>query len=420
MASTITKERFIMKKKLKLLIYLKHTGRKIRIILFSLSFFIFQSASPMAEWTIVSYAQPNLNHLYQAMLSDIQAMKKVATSPLVNILIQFCQPVRSNNGIRYQIKQGQSINLGSVPMGLHPEQEIVDMMQWAKTNFPAKKYMLLLSGDGNGTLDDQRKLIKDPRGVLYNSGAKTFLSNPALTSAITKVNNLLGQQLDILSFDDCFMGGAEVVYQVRGLVQVMTGSETTEPGIGYNYNQFLSAVVQNPTGIDARAMGQLVVTAYQNMYSRTKSTTLAAIDVTQIDQIKSDIDAVVQQLAQLKTMQLNAAKSLIAYASNKVIFFANPDYVDLNSFYTTLLQKSRNIRQTASMAFSKSLLSFESVLQTAQTNISNAIIASYASQNLAGAKGLSIYWPIKSVDPVYSNCLFAQDSPAWVNFIKNN
>lgn len=437
MANTITKKGFVMKRKLKLLIYLKKTGKRVLIILFSLGFLFFNSvlfAAP-AEWTIVVYAQPNVKHLYSAMLADIKAMQQVANSPLVNILVQFCQPEGSITGVRYQVQQGKLINnWPNVSMGLNPGQEIVDLMQWAKTNFPANKYMLILSGDGNGTLDDQRNGIKrhreifgeqsttirKSRGALYNSGTNTFLSNPALTAAINSINAILGKTLDVLGFDDCMMAGIEVSFQVQGLVKVMTASESTEPGIGYNYKQFLSAVVQNPTGIDARAMGKVVVAAYQSMYSKQKLTSLSAVDVTQIPTVAADVSAVVGQLTQLQSIQPGKINSLIASTSNTVQAFADPDYIDLNSFYTVLLRKSRNLRQTAGMAFGKALLAFGTALQAAQADLANAVIANYASSDLSGARGISIYWPTGRIDPVYSDCLFAQNYPSWITFIQNN
>ena len=118
-------------------------------------------------------------------------------------------------------------------------------------------------------------------------------------------------------------------------------------------------------------------------------------------------------------MQASSVKSLIKLVFKNVIRFDTIDYADLNSFYDALLQRSRSLRKTASIHFGKALSSFENSISQAKTNLTQAIIANFASRNELGAAGISINYPVNGFDSIYLNCDFAQNS-LWTNFIKGN
>ena len=173
-------------------------------------------------------------------------------------------------------------------MGINPTEELISMMQWVKDKFPAKKYVLILSGHGNGVIDRKNRKFntKKPRGILYDFSQDTFLTNQELRNALTSINAILGQPLDVFGCDACLMAMIEIGYQIRGLVNVLVASQDTEPGRGWPYYQFLTPIVNNPEGSGPREIATYAVNAYKNYYKNTRYVTLSAIDVNMIETLK--------------------------------------------------------------------------------------------------------------------------------------
>jgi len=107
--------------------------------------------------------------------------------------------------------------------------------------------------------------------------------------------------------------------------------------------------------------------------------------------------------------------------------FSNRNYVDLYSFYSQLhkkidatynqaylnkirIQKTRN-------SITKAAKDLKESLTLSMKLINNSVVAKTAGKNLAGAQGLSIYFPYGKIDNSYIKTEFAQDS-LWVKFLQ--
>src|SRR5262249_25580522 len=111
--------------------------------------------------------------------------------------------------------------------------------------FPAKHYMVVLSGHGGGTEPDFLMKDESPLGSL---------TIPELKQAFVDIQgDLKGQKIDILGFDSCLMSMAEVCYELREQVDIVVGSEGYSPASGWPYREMLERLARE---VDDAASGQ--------------------------------------------------------------------------------------------------------------------------------------------------------------------
>src|SRR5579872_3463975 len=242
---------------------MKKKLHKKNLILFFITLFLnnylvhakTEKTKNLAEWTIVVYMQAD-NNLAPFAIYNVEEMQKgMLSADQVNLLIEWDQP-QNQKTWRYRILPGDKVDVGSLEteMGTDPVTEIVDAMQWAQTEYPAKKYALILWNHGSGVEDFKDPLLKtkrmfhswitlpgcpcatkDGRGILYDDSQGTVLTNQGLTLALTQIKKNLGKNIDLLGMDACLMAMLEIGYQVKNNVDYFVGSQQTEPGLGWAY-----------------------------------------------------------------------------------------------------------------------------------------------------------------------------------------
>lgn len=174
------------------------------------------------DWTILIYANGNNDmepEVYQSMLEA----EKVGSSDNVNVVMQLSRlnqglvralrPMNplsytneSWNGVRrYYIGHKHSIlveNKGIMNMA-HPA-SLSDFIQWGMKSYPAKHYMLLISGHGIGFVG----------GLLDLSVDLPYLMGLAeMAQAINNSKELTGNSIDLLILDMCYMNLLENIYE---------------------------------------------------------------------------------------------------------------------------------------------------------------------------------------------------------------
>ncbi len=411
---------------------------------------------PEAEWTILTYIQAD-NDLAPFAEGNVRAMEKgMRNDSLVNKLVQWDQP-EDNKTWRYRITTKGRIEDDSLSkeMGYNPGKELVDSMAWAIQKYPAKRYALILWNHGSGIQDFRNmmlgkfprmirswiqipgmpSLLHDMRGVLYDDSQGTCLTNPDLLMAVTKIKKMLGKNLDILGMDACLMAMTEVGYQVKDNVDLLVGSQQTEPADGWGYQNFVGDITKAPT-LSSMELAKSMIEAYKGMYKNdvdASDYTQSVIRLNVINDLKLNIDQFVNAVAQCKAENDKAIRTAILAARKVSIEMAMPEYIDLYSFYSALLAqlkktspKSAKIlaqqgRPFHAASYSKGYLNavtqLKAIIASGMLKIAQAVPNYVAGMALANVKGICIYYPSNGrIHPSYSNCLFAQDSN-WPKFV---
>jgi hypothetical protein len=244
-----------------------------------------------AEWTVMVYMAADNSLAVQGIL-DLDEMEDAGVDSRINVVTQaeFSPTVlaqyqcnascfnRPNfNTFRYAITQ----NGGSAQNGPDrgPVQDIgnVDMtnpgtlqafVAWAKQNYPANRYLLVLWNHGGGYTG----LIQDE-----TTAGSGLMSVEDLKTALTAAG-----PVDVVDFDMCLMAGYETLVKLQGLAGFAVFSEEVVPGEGNPYTPIINGLQANPTA-DGRAVASLIVNQFHAAYvaaNDKSSTTHSAYDLT--------------------------------------------------------------------------------------------------------------------------------------------
>lgn len=284
-----------------------------------------------AEWTVMVYMNGK-NNLEGAALANFQQMATVASSDKVKIVAELGRPVTNHSGaagawggiMRFYIA---SPNMQPLPSeAINPNDPAVrnadmgsaktlsDFVSWSKSNYPAKRYLLIIWNHGQGwrlemaytdavamrafappsnrlalneltaksnmgrspsSKGPNQPLLGGYRSVSFDEDTGNFLFNRDIETV------LQGNPVDVIGFDACLMSMVESAYAFRKVATVFVGSEELVPNDGWPYDSWLSALKAAPE-MDPPTLGAALVDSYAQYYGNSGNATLSAIDLTSL------------------------------------------------------------------------------------------------------------------------------------------
>ncbi len=256
------------------------------------------------KWTVMVYLN-SANDLYTFSKLNVNGMEAVAGNPDVRFVVQWklsralYPDVLFDGTRRYLLKADATSDVASTPVqDLGPGVDmgspatLSNFVAWAKANYPADRYALVIWNHGNGW---RRTANAESRAVSYDDELGTSIQTWQLADALkTGTGNV---PLDILSWDASLMQQLEVAYEVKDAARFIVGSEESPPGEGLPYDAVFRAFRDNPDG-DTRALtksfvdGMLSVPAYA-----TRKITQSALDTSKLAPLASALDELGAALA---------------------------------------------------------------------------------------------------------------------------
>jgi len=225
------------------------------------------------EWTIMVYINGK-NNLEKFALKDMNEMELVGSSDKVNVVVEVgrMEGFDSSDGDwkgtrRYLITKDtdtEKVNstmvqdLGKTDMGDY--KNVAAFGKWAKAKYPSKKTMLVIWNHGAGWVKS-RSFAGSTKGISYDDETNNHINTPQMGALLKDMGGV-----DVYGSDACLMQMAEVVYEIKNYVPYIVGSEETEPGDGYTYNDLLAPLVAKPT-MTAEEFGKVAVSAYSDHYA---------------------------------------------------------------------------------------------------------------------------------------------------------
>jgi len=395
------------------------------------------------KWTVMVYLAGD-NNLDENGVDDLKEMKKVGTTPDINVIAQFDRAGAGLQTTRYCLMKGTPLeadacqSLGETNTG-SPE-ALIDFIKWGVTSYPAAHYLLVLWNHGQGWDDTdiyaaerapsarrgQSRRIrhslfrssvvaaaklsartgKVARAILLDDDAKDFLDNLEMKKVAAAAKTAIGHKLDILGMDACLMNMAEVVYQLRDSVLYTVGSEETEPLDGWPYDTILQVLSQTPD-LSPAGLGKLIVKQYLASYNRSKeAVTQSAMDLSTSAVL---VSACKTFASALKTGLANGAtRAAIVDARNRVQEYEVPDNVDLIDLCRLL--KAAPVPKAVKSACDR--------VVTAVEGSPGLVIASgHYGAPMKGSHGVAIYFPTRTVSPLYAKLDFTKKT-GWGTFLK--
>ena len=220
------------------------------LMIFALHYGECDEPSLNAKWTIMVYMDGD-NNLDDCAWDDLTELESVSSTDEIKIVTQLDAYYSCSGTFRYYITgAAPGISYPLYPDDIVqtlPEQNMADpatltsFVNWATTNYPAEKYLLVLWDHGAGWRD--RNILT--KGVIWDDTSGDFMTMAELVQGLNGVN----EGIDIIGFDACLMQMAEVAYEMNGLTNLpnyMVASQASEWGDGWPYDDILAHLLANP------------------------------------------------------------------------------------------------------------------------------------------------------------------------------
>ena len=238
---------------------------------------------------------------------------------------------------------------------------LAEYLRFAKENYPADKYGLILWDHGGGAVS----------GFGYdenNPDEDDSLTLDELKSALDS----FGTKLDFIGFDACLMANVETAYAVKNNANYFIASEETEPGTGWDYKKILNKLSSNSsqTGSDLAPTIVDTFVASNNGFFGADAT-LSCVDLSKMDNVYSKLVVFMKDIESTLNSN-NFAKVSKAISDTKAYADGEIDTIDLVNF-------SENINVSSSNALSDA--------------IKDAVIYNKTTDYVENSNGLSIYIP---------------------------
>lgn len=173
---------------------------------------------------------------------DIQEICNANLGDNVNVVIQtggstyWANPdIDANVVERFVVENGKLTlvdNLGKKSMV--DANTLSDFVSWGAANFPADTMGVILWDHGGGTI--------------CGFGSDELYPDQMMgLDAIAKAFSKAGEHFSFIGFDACLMSTIETAYTLAPYADYLIASEETEPGTGWYYTNWLTALGKNPT-----------------------------------------------------------------------------------------------------------------------------------------------------------------------------
>lgn len=312
---------------------------------------------------------------------DIQEMLSARLGDKINLILytggakQWQNNVISSSTNQiYQVKDGKLIclndNLGSVPM-TKPD-TLSGFIKWGAKSFPADRYELIFWNHGGGSTGGYGYDEKYP-----TAGAMSL-------SGINKALKDGGVNFDFVGFDTCLMATVENALVVSNYADYLVASEETEPGVGWYYTDWLTALGSN-TSMETIEIGKNIIDSFTSACAQTcpgQKTTLSLIDLAELSQtVPSELADFSKDTSEMIKSNEYSAVSNARSSTREFASSSRIDQVDLVDFANRIGTDEAKELATA---------------------LKGSIKYNRTSSNMTNAYGLSIYFPYKKASKVDS------------------
>lgn len=273
-----------------------------------------------------------------------------------------------------------------------------------------------------GVNDDSPSMSKPShRGILFDEENQSYVNSQDLESSLKKITALLGKKLSIIGFDACFMSNWEIACQVEKYADFMVGSEELELPKGWDYKR-IGEFLANNSCATPEALACTIARCYGQFYNgQTNMYTQTAIRLDKIQGIKTKFNEVLLFLEQLSRDERVILSVSMQEARRLAVQLTAKFFIDLGSWISVLVGclknkvSHNNLRKNSpKVGLEKAIVLLEDLWK----DLSGCILEHITSGYLSKLTGLSIYFPVRSIEASYGNCNFASGSN-WLSFVKS-
>jgi hypothetical protein len=385
-----------------------------------------------AKWTVMVYQDADDKVLEQDIFVDLNEAERVGSNANLNIVAQldryqagFTGDGNWTGSRRYFVRPDDDLDaigsdmvmdLGEVNMA--DGKTLVDFATWAIKNYPADKYVLILSDHGmgwpGGWSDATAGKSNGETPLEEAIGDNIYLNE--LDQALGTIISESGiDKFELIGMDACLMGHVEVMDALAPHAKYAVLSQEIEPSLGWAYTAFLNELTNHPE-IDGGELGKLIVDSYivddqrivddearRNLIGRnspmdslfgssslpsaeqvasqmSRNITLTSLDLSAMPEVMNSLNNLANVLQSADQRNVAQARNYAQSFTN--IFGKNvpASYIDLGNFAELVAKMSgkRNVAEAAA---------------SLQAALKQAVLAEKHGPSVSGATGISIYFP---------------------------
>lgn len=213
---------------------------------------------------------------------DLQEMLNATLSDRVNLLVYTGGCTRwQNNVISSNVNQIykveneglQCLEKDAGTGAMTSPKTLTSFIRYCSKNYPANRNFLILWDHGGGSIsgygyDEKNKSA----GSMNLKGLSEALSNA-------------GTEFDMIGFDACLMATLETGLTMANYGDYLVASEETEPGLGWYYTDWLTALSKN-TSMSTLEVGKKIADDFVSACARScpgQKTTLSVVDLAELE-----------------------------------------------------------------------------------------------------------------------------------------
>ncbi len=289
-----------------------------------------------------------------------KAWKNSAVSSSVNQIYKV-----ENEGLRRLVEDAGASSMTS-PANLS------SFIKYCRENYPANREMLIFWDHGGGSVSGYGYDEKNPR-----SGSMTLAGiDEALKNA--------GGSFDAIGFDACLMATVETALMLDPYADYLIASEETEPGVGWYYTNWLTALSKN-TSMPTVELGKAIADDFVDVCAEKCWGQKTTLSVTDLAEAAATVPTALNAFASDTTKLIKAGEFQTAStARSGAREFAQSSKID----QVDLTHLAFNLGTDAGKKLADALL--------------GAVKYNRTSSNMTNAYGLSAFFPLRKVSSVDS------------------
>lgn len=250
------------------------------------------------SWAIYWYlCGSDLESRYGSASQDLQEMVSVRLPENVQVVVQTGgasmwqnDQIRSDVLGRYLYTSEGLKQVDEQPLAnMGDKNTLADFLQFCSQNYPAKHTAVVFWNHGG----DFSTVAFDEN---YGFDSLTLAE---MYQAFDEVYDISSENppFEMVGFDACLMGTIDTANAFSQIARYMVASEELEPGCGWDYEGWLSALAQDP-GMDGAELGTVICDSYQEACTELNiddEITLSVVDLQQVVPLIKAYDALGQE-----------------------------------------------------------------------------------------------------------------------------
>jgi len=326
------------------------------------------------QWGFLAYIAAD-NDLTEYGLQDIKELCEVGASEQVHVGVEIDTYGEHEGSIRYEITEPDwNGDAHRTVIERLPEKDSGDpetlrsFLKWGLERYPAENHLVVVWNHGTGFRSVRRDIGYDDFG--------SSLDMPEIEDVFKRSGIGPKNKIAVLGFDACLMNMIEIANHFRDEVEILVGSQQTEPGDGWPYDKILGVVNEAPDRID---LAKRIVEKYIRDYGQKGifDVTQSAVDLSKTDPAVKALN----ELGDLLVENFDKYEKRIRKIRQLSQTFEMADYIDLIHMAELFSKRIKN----------------DPIVKAAKLVIEAASACILASDTLGptvkSAHGLSVWFP---------------------------